>query len=214
MRGNRFTIYDALEKNGYFDKNSANTYSRDPTTGESLYSGPVEFPKALYHPDGEERITVPAELIMTPMGAKAVGEQREMIFQIVKTKAEEDAARAEGWLDHPAKAVRRRVELFIENTPAISDKEKAKLLASIPSVSSSTRIQELERELARLTGGTSPLLPEGVAQSGEIPANPTSSAGTISATSGPLQPVAKAAAMGANFGGKPVPAPAPAQPPA
>ena len=83
-RANRFTIYDALEKSGYFDKNPANTFARDATTGATLFKGPVEYPKMMYHPLGETRVIVAAEVITTPLGAKEVGEQREMLYQIVR----------------------------------------------------------------------------------------------------------------------------------
>lgn len=194
MQGNRFTIYDALAKNGYFDANPANSYSRDKTTGDSLYQGPVEFPKALFHPEGEERIIVAAEIIMTPMGPKAVGEQRELIFQIVPNKKEEDALRAEGWWDHPAKAVRRRVELFIEKNEQLPEKEKKKLLGAIPSISSDARIKELERELARLTSAP---------EAEPTPAKPAP-APVAGAT---LQPLATANSLGARFGSEHSPSP-------
>ncbi len=189
MRGHRFSIYDALEKSGHFDSNPANSFARDATTGESTYLGPVEFPKMLFHPDGEERITVPAEIISTPMGAKAVGEQRELQWMIVKNKAEEGAALAEGWHLHPAQAVRKRVELFIAANPEISEKDKAKFLAAIPTISSSNKIQELEAEIARLTA------------LGEAPPSPVRPP-----TSDALQPLAMANSLGARF--------APSSPPA
>lgn len=160
MRGHRFTIYDALEKSGYFDSNPANTFAREPTSGGPLYAGPIEFPKMLYHPEGEERVIVPAEIILTPMGPKPVGEQREMLHQIVVNAVEEAELVAEGWHDHPAKALKARVLLFIEASPDMTDREKAKLMKSIPSISSENRVRELERELARLTGGNHPMLPE------------------------------------------------------
>lgn len=183
MQANRFTIYDAMAKNGYFDSNPANTYSRDKTTGEPLYQGPVEFPKALFHPEGEERIVVQAELIVTPLGPKAVGEQREMIFQIVKNAAEEAALRAEGWLDHPAKAIAKRVELQIAANPGMTEKERAKLLATIPTISSDARIKALEQELEKHRG---------FAKAAEAPAGASPGAA--------LQPLAKANALGARFG--------------
>ena len=153
-RGNRFTIYDALEKAGYFDVNPANSYARSPTDGSSLYKGPIEYPKMLYHPLGEEKITVQAEVLATPLGPKEVGEQRELIWQIVNTPAEEKAALSEGWHTHPAKAIRARVEAQISRLAEedkLDDKTKAKLLASIPVMSSDQRIKDLEAELARLT---------------------------------------------------------------
>lgn len=153
-RDNRFTIYDALEKSGYFDKNPANSYARDMTDGSTLYKGPVQFPMMLYHPEGSEKIIVPAEIVSTPMGAKEVGEQRELEWKIVQNEAEMKGLLADGWHTHPAKAVRARVELLIAKMTEdgkLDDKTKAKLLASIPTMSSDQRIKDLEAELARLT---------------------------------------------------------------
>lgn len=153
-RQNRFTIYDALEKAGYFDLNPANSFSRNPTDGSSLFQGPVEYPKMLYHPEGETRQTVAPELLSTPLGPKEVGEQRELIWQIVNSPAEEKALTSDGWHTHPAKAIRARVEALISrlaDEDKLDDKTKAKLLASIPTMSSDQRIKDLEAELARLT---------------------------------------------------------------
>lgn len=180
---NQFTIYDKLEKDGYFEANPANTFARDPTTGESIYKGPIEYPKMLYHPEGEQRITVPAEVISTPLGPKEVGEQKELIYQVVNNSAEEQALRAEGWHDHAAKAVAKRVELYIEANPHLSEKEKSKLKLSIPTITSSDRIKALEAELARLTGLKS-------IEENAVTAAPT----------GTLQPLATANALGAKFG--------------
>lgn len=149
-RANRFTIYDALEQKGYFDSNPANSYARSPTDGSSLYTGPQEFPKMLYHPQGEEKIIVPGEILNTPLGAKMVGEQRELIWAIVNNEAENKALAAEGWHDHPAKAVRARIEKLIEGSQ-FTEAETKKLLATIPVMSSGSRITELEAEIARLT---------------------------------------------------------------
>ncbi len=148
-RANRFTIYDALEANGVFDANPANSFSRDKATGENLYKGPVAYPKMLYHPEGEEKIIVPGEVITTPLGAKMVGEQKELINRIVTSIAEDEEAQAEGWHDHPAKAIRARVELKIAQGN-FNEKETATLLRAIPTMSSSTRIADLEAEIARL----------------------------------------------------------------
>lgn len=152
MPAHRFTIYDVMENKGYFSANPANPNARDKTDGHSLYSGPVEFPKMLYHPNGEERILVPAEILTTPLGPKLVGEQRELVSMTVQNSEEEAAALADGWWDHPSKAIRRRVELAIEANPGLSEKERQKMLQAVPMMSSDTRILELEKELARLTG--------------------------------------------------------------
>lgn len=150
MQGNRFSIFDALNKKGYFLSNPANADARSLTTGENLYKGPVQYPKMLYHPEGEERVTVPAEMLNTPFGPKTVGEQREMLNMIVSTAAEDKAAQAEGWHEHPAQAVRARVMAHIEASPNLSEKDKAKLLKSIPSIGSADKIRQLEDEIARL----------------------------------------------------------------
>lgn len=148
MPNNRFTIYDALEHAGFFSKNPANPASRD-ADGMPLYTGPVPYPKMLYHPDGEEKIIVPAEIIATPLGAKEVGEQRELINKIVQNEADDVIAQADGWHDHPSKAIRVRVEKKIADGN-FTEKEINKLLASIPTMSSSTRIADLEKEIERL----------------------------------------------------------------
>ena len=100
----RFTIYDVMDHKGVFDTNPANPQSVNQD-GESIYSGPVEFPKMLYHPEGLTRITVPAEMIVTPMGPKLVGEQREIIHRVVNSRVEEESLLAQGWHQHPARAI-------------------------------------------------------------------------------------------------------------
>lgn len=146
----RFTIYDAMEQNGYFAQNPANPGARD-NDGNPLYVGPVEFPKMLYHPEGEEKIIVPAEIVMTPYGPKELNEQREMIHMIVHNQGEADAALAEGWHDHPAKALKVRIMGIIANSHLNEKQEKA-LLAKIPKISLSiNREAELLAEIARLT---------------------------------------------------------------
>lgn len=128
----RFTIYDMMEAKGLFATNPANAEARDPVTGANLYTGPQRYPKMFYHPKGEEKIIVPAELITTPMGPKAVGEQREMISKIAANEAEEKELIAAGWWDHPAKGLKAAGK-------------------PVPQMGSDGRIQELEKQLAELT---------------------------------------------------------------
>lgn len=150
MPKTRFTIYDAMENNGIFSVNPANAGSRD-LDGNVLYTGPVEYPKMLYHPDGEEKVIVPAELVLRAGQYVPVGEQKELINKIVASKEEEDVALAEGWHDHPAKAVRVRIEALIEASD-FTDKEEAALLAKIPKIAiSQNREAELLAEIERLT---------------------------------------------------------------
>ena len=104
-RQHQFTVYDAMEARGDFDKNPANAGAYDRTSGDILYQGPVQYPKMLYHPDGETRITKPAEEIVTPFGPKRVGEQREIIWRIVNSPAEEAEWKSKGWHNHPRGAI-------------------------------------------------------------------------------------------------------------
>jgi hypothetical protein len=97
-RKNRYTIFDLMDDRGVFEKNPANAVSPQ-------YAGPIPYPKMLYHPMGELRVTQKSETLMTPYGPKEVGEQKELISRIVQDAEEEEVARAEGWHDHPAKAI-------------------------------------------------------------------------------------------------------------
>jgi hypothetical protein len=100
----RYTQYDVLEAKGAFTSNPANKNSFDHE-GRRLYSGPVAFPRMLYHPQGEERVVVPAEAVATPFGPKWVGEQRELIHKVVNSPAEEAEALLEGWHRTPGEAM-------------------------------------------------------------------------------------------------------------
>jgi len=105
MPGQRFTVYDVLEAKGEFRKNPAN---RDAATetGEPLYVGPVMYPRMMYHPTGEERVTVQAYTIDTPYGPKQVGEQREIVNVLVMNEQEEKHYVSQGWHMHPAASLR------------------------------------------------------------------------------------------------------------
>lgn len=128
-RGKRmFTVFDAMDQKGYFDSNPANASAQDES-GVTLYKGPVEFPRMLYHPEGKRRITVPAEIIVTPLGPKAVGEQSELISQIVQDAEEEAKMLKAGWHKLPADAMRAAQglapELSLEARLAKAEAEKA-----------------------------------------------------------------------------------------
>jgi len=100
----RFTIYDMMEARGEFDSNPANVNSRD-AQGLPIYKKQL-FPKMLYHPQGEERITRPADAISTPFGPKLVGEQRELISRIVGSEEELAEWLEKGWHETPRQALR------------------------------------------------------------------------------------------------------------
>lgn len=112
----RFTVYDAMEAKGVFAQNPANIDSRD-SQGLSNYKK-EEYPRMVYHPKGEERITNPAEIIATPLGPKEVGEQRMLISKIVNNAEEHKAATKEGWHDTPARSVAVRTGVQMPESPA------------------------------------------------------------------------------------------------
>lgn len=102
---NFHTRYHVMEASGVFDENPANPTSRD-NDGMTLYKGPVEFPKMLYHPTGEEKVISPGEYVLSPGGRESlVGQQRELISKIVYDEGEEAAALAAGWHTTPAKSI-------------------------------------------------------------------------------------------------------------
>src|SRR5438105_726292 len=79
----------------------------------------TEYPKTLYHPKGEEVVTVRASPMATPFGPQMVGEQRELVSIVVKSKEEEDLKLAEGWHKLPIMAIRERFKLAGQEPPAI-----------------------------------------------------------------------------------------------
>jgi len=101
---NRYTVFDVMEKRGDFRKNPANIGSQSDD-GESLYSGPIQYPKMLFHPQGEEEIIYQGDVINTPYGPQKIMEQRAIIHKIAHNQAEEEALIAEGWHQHPAEAM-------------------------------------------------------------------------------------------------------------
>lgn len=141
-RVQRHTIYDAMEANGVFDLNPANTFARDQE-GQSLYEGPVQYPMMFYHPEGETRVTVPGEIVLSPGGKeKLVGEQREIIWQVARDKGEGDKLKEAGWHDHPAKAIKASGGVVPPTgmNEQISDYER--------------QIAELKKKLKNATAGT------------------------------------------------------------
>jgi len=102
--GNRFTIYDAMEHRGDFRKNPANVGARDDD-GTALFTGPIAFPKMLYHPEGKTKVTEPGEEVFTPFGPKVLNRKEEIISVVVKNAQEEKKYLDLGWHRHPAKAI-------------------------------------------------------------------------------------------------------------
>lgn len=100
----RYSVYDHMDRKGVFATNPANPDSRD-SQGQSLYKGPVGFPKMLYHPKGEEKEISPAHLEFDRGREFTIPAKYEMITRIVETPADAKKLLASGWWDHPAKAI-------------------------------------------------------------------------------------------------------------
>lgn len=149
-RNQRLTIYDIMDQQGRFASNPANPGSVNEA-GESIYKR-QDFPKMFYHPLGETRITVPAETVVTPFGPKFVGEQREIIWRLAADADEAEALRAEGWHDHPAKALRAAgLEAPpISQTEIIEDKdaEIKRLMKELEEARAGVKPQERKRPSA------------------------------------------------------------------
>ena len=177
-QSHRFTIYDAMENAGVFETNPANPYSRD-VEGQPAYSGPVQYPKMLYHPKGETRVTVPGTREYINGEYVFVGQLSEIVFEMVNNVAEEKALRDAGWHDHPARAIaasggqapaiasperaaelRRRMEELEAELRAIEPKVEAKAEAVLqPKVSTAPKGS---------ASGSAPALPSGLGPSGLV----------------------------------------------
>ncbi len=99
-----YTLYHSLAEKGFFDSNPANTQAVD-ADGRSIYRGPVQFPKMIYHPKGEEEITARGEKVATPFGPELLGVKKKIISKKVHSQAELDEALASGWHRFPADAI-------------------------------------------------------------------------------------------------------------
>jgi len=132
-RDTRYSIFDVMDARGVFDDNPANQQADVERDGTKFNTWPNQFPKMMYHPMGEMKVTRIAEVIVTPMGPKFVNERKEMISAIAANEQEERALRAKGWHDHPAKAI-------------------AAAGGNAPPISAAARIDDLEAEIARLKG--------------------------------------------------------------
>lgn len=129
-RNKIFTVYDMMEDKGVFSSNPANADSRDKE-GQSLYNGPVQYPKMLYHPLGEQKIIEPERQEMGPFGPVRIPAKYEMISVVAKSEAEEAKLVSEGWHTHPARALKAAGK-------------------DAPATSSADHINHLESELKRL----------------------------------------------------------------
>lgn len=166
-RSNIHTVFHAMEEKGVFERNPANADSRDQTTGESLYKGPVKYPMMLYHPQGAEKITVPAEIIVTPMGPQRVGEQRQLVYKVVASAEEEAALRALGWHTSPANAVRARLKIEGKDLGLAPPKGSDETIADLNAQIAALQAEKADREakmLAESRAGGGIIMPKAAAK--------------------------------------------------
>ncbi len=165
-RSNVHTVFHVMEEKGVFERNPANRDSRDQTTGESLYKGPVPYPRMLFHPQGAEKIIVPAEIIITPLGPQRVGEQRQLIYKIVQNEAEEAQLKAAGWHSKARLAVRARMQIEgkdMASAPALTKDDQIANLAAQIAALQAEKIDREAQQMAenRASGGV--IMPQAVA---------------------------------------------------
>ena len=127
----RYSIYDVMEEKGVFEANPANSYSMDHEK-QSLYKGPIEYPKMFYHPTGEERVLNPGTMELINGQYVLMGRLMEVTWKIAQTPAEEKTLRKDGWHDHPSLAL-------------VAGGKSAPIKAS------PERLSEIDRQIALLT---------------------------------------------------------------
>lgn len=149
-RSNVHTVFHVMEEKGYFERNPANSDARDQTTGESIFKGPVAYPRMLYHPKGAEKIIVPAEIIVTPMGPQRVGEQRELVYKIVRDEGEEKDLRLAGWHATPGAAVRARLAIEGKDLGLAPPKTQEETIAELNAMIAKLQAERADSEAKQL----------------------------------------------------------------
>lgn len=149
-RSNIHTVYHVMEEKGYFERNTANRDARDQVTGESTYKGPVAYPRMMFHPQGAEKIIVPAEIIVTPMGPQRVGEQRQLVYKIVQDAAEEASLKALGWHSKARFAVRARMQIEGKDPGMAMPLSKDDKIADLAAQIAILQAEKLDREAKQL----------------------------------------------------------------
>lgn len=138
-----YSVYHAMEDRGVFETNKANAQAVN-NDGLSIYEGPVQYPKMLYHPKGE-MVCITQGIMITdrdnrpvfdelgrPRYAGAVWGMKNMT---VESEEQEAEFREKGWHLTEADAMR--------NNPELASKAPPKTQLEIQA----EKIKELERRL-------------------------------------------------------------------
>ena len=135
-----FSRYHVLEAMGYYASNPANANAVDDD-GNSIYKGPIEYPKMLFHPEGKIRVVNVGTMEKMPDGTfKEHGRIEEIEWQSVENAEQEAELRAQGWHDSPVKAIRAAPTTSKIPAPKLTQTEVMEQMAK--------RIAELEAEKA------------------------------------------------------------------
>lgn len=122
MREHRHTAYDAMDAAGVFKGNLANRQSKQFKK--------AEFPKMVYHPQGERRVTTKGRREYIGGEWMLLGQQTAIVDKIANDAREYEELRAAGWHDHPAKAIAASgKQAPAMGGAASTDAEEAALLA-------------------------------------------------------------------------------------
>jgi hypothetical protein len=150
-----YSVYHALEDKGLFETNKANAQAVN-NDGLSIYDGPVEYPKMLYHPKGE-MYCITQGIMVTDRDNRPVYDEAGKpkyagaIWGVknitVDTETQEAELVSEGWHFTEAQALRAN--------PDTSHKAPPKSQAELQK----ERIAELEKKLAEseARAGTQPV---------------------------------------------------------
>jgi hypothetical protein len=139
----RFTQFDAMEARGDFEANGANAASPN-------YAGPVEFPRLVYFAE-EEVIASGSYEDVKGKGFILLGEQKALRNRTVRDRTELADALADGWFDHPAKALKALIE--DNKAKGLDDRRVAPAITAQETIDSyERRIAELEAKLAEGQG--------------------------------------------------------------
>jgi len=173
-RSNIHTVFHAMEEKGVFERNPANAEARDQVTGESIYKGPVPYPKMLYHPKGAERVLVPAEIVLTPMGPQRVGEQRQLMYRLVNSELEEHEALADGWHVKARDSILARMKIEGRDTsvaPPLAPQQQIDDLNRQIAALQAEKADREAKEMAANRAGGSVVMPRPAAKTAKVAAS-------------------------------------------
>ncbi len=134
----RFTQFDAMEARGDFEGNDANASSPN-------YAGPIEFPRLVYAAE-EEVIANGTWEDIKGRGTILLGEQKALRNSDGQGSDGIGGCLADGWFDHPAKALKALIEANRAN--GLDDRRVA------PPISAQETIDSYERTDCGFAGET------------------------------------------------------------